>query len=280
MPTDPFVCLVTGCSRPTGSGWLSAVELRDRGHAVVATMRDIEGRNREGAERLGRLVEVKELDVEIDRSVRATVGAVLARYGRLDAVISNAAHVPMGPLEMTRTGSLRRALDVNVLGTHRLVRAALPSMRERGAGVIVQISSINGFAVAPLFGSYCASKFALEAYSEALAYEIGHFGIRVAIIEPSAFATGLHTRGLWEPGVDRGPYAPLKAQYWDAALDEWVGTMEDPRHLAATIADAVEDPSTPLHVPVGGPAVALRADLRPVSDEELRQRVWEAGLDW
>jgi NAD(P)-dependent dehydrogenase (short-subunit alcohol dehydrogenase family) len=168
---------------------------------------------------------------------------------------------------------------VNVLGPHRLIRAVLPHMRERGAGVIVQMSSINGFSVAPLFGSYAASKHALEAYSEALAYEVGRFGVRVAIVEPGAFLTGLHDRNAWEPGSGAGPYAELKRRSGDAGYDDWVGSMEDPMVVARMVADAIEDPATPLHVPVGGPAVERRAKLRSIPDDELR-RLALGGIDW
>lgn len=274
-----LVCVVTGCSEPRAFGWLIAEELHERGHAVVATMRDIYGRHRDAARELGRTVEVVELDVTDDAGARALISNVIARHGRIDALVNNAANVRHGALEDTSAESLRAVLDVNVLGPHRLIRAVLPHMRERGSGVIVQVSSINGFSVAPLFGSYSASKHALEAYSEALAYEVEHFGIRVAIVEPSASLTGLHERGRWEPGSDDGPYAPLKRRSWDDGLDAWVGGMEEPADVARAIADAIEDPNTPLHVPVGDVAVQRRANVRAKSDAELRGEALE-GTDW
>jgi NAD(P)-dependent dehydrogenase (short-subunit alcohol dehydrogenase family) len=274
-----LVCIVTGCSNPQGFGWLVAEELHRRGHVVVATIRDVAGRNRKSAAELGRTVDVAELDVTDEAAIERLVAEVLTRYGRIDAVVNNAANVRMGALEDTPAESLRATLDVNVLGPHRLIRAALPHMRERGEGVIVQMSSINGFSVAPLFGSYATSKHALEAYSETLAYEVAHFGIRVSIVEPGAFLTGLQDRSAWETASDEGPYAALKERSWDAGFDEWVGSMQDPMIVARTVADAIEDPATPLHVPVGGPAIDRRTHLRPTPDDELR-RLAVDGLDW
>lgn len=274
-----LVCLVTGCSEPTGFGRLICEELHRRGHVVVATMRDVGDRNRRAAGGLGGVAEVAELDLTDERAAVALIGRILQHHGRLDALVNNAADVRHGAVEDTSVESLRAVLDVNVLGPHRLVRAALPSMRERGAGVIVQMSSINGFSSAPLFGAYAASKHALEAYSEALSYEVGRFGVRVVIVEPGAFRTGLHERGRWEPGSDDGPYAALKARAWDAPLDDWIGGMSDPAIVARTVADAIEDPATPLHVPVGPDAEERRARMRPVPDRELRDRALD-GVEW
>jgi NAD(P)-dependent dehydrogenase (short-subunit alcohol dehydrogenase family) len=274
-----LVCLVTGCSEPQGFGWLIADELRRRGHVAIATMRDVADRNRDAAAELGRTVEVAELDVTDETSIGRLVADILSTHGRIDAIVNNAATVRMGALEDTPAESLRAALDVNVVGPHRLIRAVLPHMRERGEGVIVQMSSISGFSVAPLFGSYSTSKHALEAYSETLAYEVGHFGIRVAIMEPGAFLTGLHDRNVWEPGSDDGSYAELKQRSWDAGFDDWVGSMEDPMIVARAVADAIQDPATPLHVPVGGYAATRRGRFRTASDEELRSQAL-GSIDW
>jgi len=274
-----LVCLVTGCSQPSGFGWLTAQELLRRDHTVVATMREISGRNAGAAAELGAAVEVAELDVTDDAGTSQLVVDVIERHGGIHALVNNAADVRHGALEDTSVQSLNEAFDANVLGPHRMIRAVLPHMRERGSGVIVQVSSINGFSVAPLFGSYSMSKHALEAYSEALAYEIGHFGVRVAIIEPSAFLTGLHERGAWEPGTDDGPYAPLKQRSWDGGLDEWVGTMENPNDVARAIADAIEDPATQLHVPVGRVAEESRKRARPMSDDALQAEALD-HIDW
>jgi NAD(P)-dependent dehydrogenase (short-subunit alcohol dehydrogenase family) len=274
------VAFITGCSEPEGFGWLTSLELIGRGHTVIGTMRDVDGRNSEAAAELrAEGIDVTELDVTDDAGVDRVVGAALRRHGRVDALVNNAADVRLGALEDTTVESLRTVLDANVLGPHRLIRAVLPGMRARGEGVIVQVSSLSGYSAGPLFGGYSASKHALEAYSEALWYEVGHFGVRVVLVEPGAFMTGLHDRSRWEPGTETGPYAELKRRYWDADLEEWVSGMPDPREVSRVIADAIEDPATPLHVPVGEDAVSWRARARPLSDDELRNQELE-GIDW
>ena len=240
-------------------------------------MRDTAGRNREAAAALGRDVSVVEMDVADDESVRNTIDGILATEGRIDAVVNNAADVVPGALETLTVARMARILDVNLLGPHRLSLAVLPHMRERGSGVLVQVSSINGYVASPLLGSYAMSKFGLEAYSEALSYEVEGFGIRVAIVEPGAFTTGLHERALFDPTADEGPYAGVKAEQWDATYESWVAGMGDPTEVARAIADATEDPATPLHVPVGPVAVRVRRRFRPVSDEQVRATV--LGLD-
>jgi NAD(P)-dependent dehydrogenase (short-subunit alcohol dehydrogenase family) len=277
---SPLVCLVTGCSEPRGFGRLSAEELHRRGHVVVATMRDATGRNRAAAEELAGLADVAELDVTDDAAVTRLVEDVLDRRGRVDAVVNNAAYVAMGPVESIDVASLRAAFDTNVLGPHRLVRAVLPHMRARGSGVIVQVSSISGYVTSPLFGAYCATKYALEAYSEALAYEVGRFGVRVAIVEPGAFDTGLHARGRWEPGSTEGPYGPLIRREWDEELEEWVAGMGEPAVVAQVIADAVERADTPLHVPVGDDAVEWAERARPLTDDERRNAAFADPTAW
>ncbi len=274
-----LVCVITGCSHARGFGWLSAMELRDRGHRVVATMRDTVDRNRGSAAALGRLVTVVEMDVADDTSVRDAVAGILADEGRIDAVVNNAADVVPGALETLTVERLAHVLDVNILGPHRLSLAVLPHMRARGSGVFVQMSSINGYVASPLLGSYATSKFGLEAYSEALSYEVEDFGIRVAIVEPGAFSTGLHERAPFDASADDGPYAGVKADRWDEGYDAWVASMGDPSVVARVIADAVEDPTTPLHVPVGPVAVEVRRSFRPLTDEQVRAKVLGIDLD-
>jgi NAD(P)-dependent dehydrogenase (short-subunit alcohol dehydrogenase family) len=130
--------------------------------------------------------------------------------------VNNAAFGPIGALEDTRPSTLEHTLAVNLVGPHRLVRRVLPPMRRRAWGVIVNVGSINGFVADPMLGAYSASKAGLSMYTEILAYEVGHFGIRVHLLEPGGFATGIHQRAPWEPGgLDpENPYYPLQVACW------------------------------------------------------------------
>ncbi|HEX4777668.1 MAG TPA: SDR family oxidoreductase, partial [Acidimicrobiia bacterium] len=162
--------LITGCS--TGIGRASAVELTKRGHAVVAT-----ARRPETIEELD--VDTRlTLDVVDDESVRAAVAAA----GDLDVLVNNAGYGIVGPVERLPLDEVRRMIETNVFGAWRMIQAVVPGMRARGSGVVVNVSSLAGRVSSPLNGGYSGSKYALEAMSEALHYEVGHFGIRVVLV--------------------------------------------------------------------------------------------------
>ena len=186
----PMRVLITGAGRAIGRA--TAEVLSERGHEVVATARDV-------SVLAGLQVEkILSLDVSDDASVAAAVEAA----GELDAVVNNAGRTGSGPLEDYPLDDFARVLDVNTLGPLRLVQAVVPQWRRRGSGVVVNISSVQGRIGTPLEGVYAASKHALEALSEVLHYELGHFGIRVVIIEPGYIAPGMkHSADYTGPDV-------------------------------------------------------------------------------
>jgi NAD(P)-dependent dehydrogenase (short-subunit alcohol dehydrogenase family) len=156
------------------------------------------------------------LDVNSDISVEAAVSMLLAETGnRVDVLVNNAGYYCYGPLEETSPDELRAQLETNVVGVLRVTRAVLPSMRARKTGAIVNLSSISGRVVLPIAGPYHASKWALEALSEALRYEVGPFGIRVTVVEPGPFQTDLHTKEMRvrQSRRDDSPYASLMRAY-------------------------------------------------------------------
>lgn len=182
--------LITGCS--TGFGFSAAKRLADRGHEVYATMRSVTTRNHEAAQALkdyasqnGVSLRVLELDVTSD----ASVAAAFAHVPPLDVVINNAGVGFGGPVESFSSKQILNQLDINIVGTLRVIRAALPEMRKQGSGLIIQVSSTAGRAAFPGFGVYHASKWGLEGISEALRYELAPLGIDVAIVEPGPFST-------------------------------------------------------------------------------------------
>jgi len=232
--------LITGAARAIGRA--TAIECARRGHEVVATARD--DRLLEDLDVAKRLV----LDVTDLASVRAAVGAA----GELDAVVNNAALSGAGPLEDFPLDRLQSIVDTNTYGPLRVVQELVRSWRERGSGVIVNVSSVQGRVSTPLEGAYAASKYALEALSETLHYELAHFGIRVVIIQPGYIA----------PGMKDSPRHDGPAEY--AGLwEQWTGTdtkitgptgRPGPELVGVAIADAIENPATPLRVPVGSDA--------------------------
>jgi NAD(P)-dependent dehydrogenase (short-subunit alcohol dehydrogenase family) len=177
--------LITGCS--SGIGFASARIMRGRGWRVLATARTAEDRDR----LLGEVgCEVLYLDLA-DRTAieRCAAEALRLTNGELDALFNNAAYGQVGAVEDLAPELLRRQLEINVVGTHDLTRQLIPAMRYAGRGRIVQCSSVLGFVSAPFRGAYCASKFALEALSDAMRHELRGTGIHVAIIEPGPIRT-------------------------------------------------------------------------------------------
>src|SRR5688572_7284584 len=192
--------LITGCS--TGFGRASAIELTKRGHEVIATARKPATLEElDVAERLA-------LDVDDDASVQEAVAAA----GTLDALVNNAGFGVVGPIEKLPIAEAKRLFDTNVFGTMRMIQAVAPAMRERGSGTIVNVTSLAGRVAPPLGGVYAASKWAVEGMSEALHYELNHFGVRVRLVEPGFFPTEFQGK---EPrlGMDGPPYDELEAQW-------------------------------------------------------------------
>jgi NAD(P)-dependent dehydrogenase (short-subunit alcohol dehydrogenase family) len=261
--------LITGCS--TGFGRAAAVELTGRGHEVVATARRAESiADLPVARRLG-------LDVLCADSVTNAVAAA----GPIDALVNNAGVGLVGPFERVDLEDARRVFETNFFGAVRMMQAVLPAMRERGAGTIVNVTSIAGRVAPPLEGFYSASKFALEGLSEALHHEVGHFGVRVRIVEPGLFDTGFSGRAL-RCGVDAAPYDELDRQ-WAAARVRLVGAPvpTGPGAVAVAIADAVESTAPRLRWPVGADAEMVLTARASMDDETFEAAMRSTlEIDW
>jgi NAD(P)-dependent dehydrogenase (short-subunit alcohol dehydrogenase family) len=261
--------LITGCSSGFGRG--AAIELTKRGHDVVATARRPE--TLDDLDVAARLA----LDVDDAASVRAAVDAA----GPVDALVNNAGFGIVGPVESVALGDARRCMETNFFGAAQLIQAVLPGMRARGGGTIVNVSSVAGRVGGPLSGYYSASKWALEGLSEALHFEVGHFGIRVRIVEPGAFETGFGGRELRQ-GLDGPPYDELDRE-WEATRPALLGDGPPPdaADVAVVIADAVESTDARLRWPVGADAdLALGAkDSMSFEDFETAMR-GVLGVTW
>ncbi len=259
--------LVTGAARAIGRATVEV--LADRGHEVVATARNpalLDGMP---------AVQVLALDVTDDASVHAAVAAA----GELHAVVNNAGLPGTGPLETYPLRSFSRVLDVNAIGPLRMAQAVAPMWRERGSGVLVNVSSVQGKIGTPLEGPYAASKHALEALSESLYIELGHFGIRVVIVEPGYIAPGMK---LDEEHPGPAVYADLHAQ-WSGTVATLTGPTgrPGPELVGLAVADALENPATPLRVEVGQDAAMVLHLRRTLDDAEFEATMREAlGLTW
>ena len=196
------IALVTGAS--SGFGLLTSIELAKAGFRVVATMRDL-GRR----ERLDRAIaaaelavkgvaaniDVRALDVTKFDTIQPFVDGVVRDHGRLDVLVNNAGFAVAGFAEDITLDELRLQFETNFFGTVAMTKAALPVMRQQQSGHIIQVSSIVGLQGSVTISSYSASKHALEGWSESLRLELNSLGIKVVLVEPGAFQTGIWTRG-------------------------------------------------------------------------------------
>jgi NAD(P)-dependent dehydrogenase (short-subunit alcohol dehydrogenase family) len=184
--------LITGAS--SGFGRDTAETLFRAGHTVYASMRGAQGKNREADEALRKHgIETVELDVSDDASVEAGVKKVLAKAGRIDVLINNAGIGSAGVTEAFTAEQAKVVFETNVIGLLRVTRAVLPSMRENRDGLIINIGSVLGRVTFPFFGIYGASKFAVEALTDSLRYEVSQLGVEVVVVQPSAYPTNFLT---------------------------------------------------------------------------------------
>ena len=205
----PKTILITGAS--TGFGRDTAETLARAGHTVIASMRDPQAKNREHAETLRKQgIEVVELDVSSDASVDRAVKEILARANRIDVLINNAGIASVGVTEAFTPDQAKIVFNTNVVGLLRTTRAVLPAMRGQGDGLIINIGSILGRVTFPFFGIYGASKFAVEALTDSLRYEVSQLGIDVALVQPSAYPTPMYANVQQPADTDRAAaYGPV-----------------------------------------------------------------------
>jgi len=189
--------LITGTS--SGFGRDTAETLFRAGHTVYASMRGAQGKNRDAAEALRKLgIKTVELDVSDDASVEAGVKEVLAEAGKIDVLVNNAGIGSAGVTEAFTAEQAKVVFDTNVIGILRVTRAVLPSMRQKRDGLIINIGSVLGRVTFPFSGIYGASKFAVEALTDSLRYEVSQLGVEVVEVQPSAYPTNFYT-GIQTP---------------------------------------------------------------------------------
>jgi NAD(P)-dependent dehydrogenase (short-subunit alcohol dehydrogenase family) len=251
--------LITGAS--SGFGLLTTVTLARRGWHVLATMRDLNRREKleSAAKAAGALqnIEFHALDVTNAKQISALANEIGQRLTPLDALINNAGFALPGFADDITDAELREQFETNFFGATAVTRAFLPQLRRQGSGHIVMISSISGRMGFPGVGSYAASKFALEGWTETLRYELKPLGIQVALVEPGAFETDIWTRnaklsaGLLDPNSPNAARIPA----WRSRV-EGQRKKADPQVVADTIVAALENPRPRLRYVVGTDAKA------------------------
>ncbi len=261
------VTLITGAS--TGIGEATAFHFARLGHTVYASMRTPDasgGGLRRAAEEEGLDLELIALDVDDSASVASAVGCVLERSGQIDVLVNNAGVGKLTSVEEVPVEDAKAVFETNVVGPLRMMQAVLPGMRERRSGTIVNISSVAGRIVSAGHGIYSASKYALEALSEAVAIETRRLGIRVIVIEPGFIATPILDKA-GDIEIGDGPYVPhlrrMQALYKHAR-----GGAEPPSVVAEVIADALDDPSPRFRYLAGERAPPVLDGRARMTDEE------------
>jgi len=261
MPSNAHAVLITGCS--TGIGRETAKRLAGRGRPVYATARRLD--SIADLEAVG--CRLLELDVTSEASARAAVEAV---EGGIGVLVNNAGINELGPVETLPLDRVQAMFETNLFGLMRMCQLVLPGMRRRGHGRIVNVGSMNGRLTFPGMGSYCATKHAIEATSDALRHEVRPFGVDVSLIQPGMVKTDLGRTAIERrAGDDDGPYSDYMAGVVEAALTYQEGPMArlacEPEDVAETIRKAIEDdrPRARYRVAASAPLMLTTRKLLP-----------------
>ena len=220
MNDDTKAVLITGCS--SGIGHETARHLAAKGHRVYATARRPEAI----ADLAGAGCETLACDVTDEASMKACVEAVEAAEGAVHALVNNAGYSQSGAVETVPMSSVRRQFETNVFGLLRMCQLALPGMRRRGQGRIVNVSSMGGKLTFPGGGIYHATKHAVEALSDAMRFEVRGFGVDVVVIEPGLIKTGFADAAVGSMAENEdGPYAEFNAAVSKATAGVYEGGL-------------------------------------------------------
>ena len=238
---------ITGTSSGFGRGLTE--QLLARGDRVAATLRRpevLDGLRAAHGERLW----VARLDVTDSEQVRRVVDDAFAALDTIDVVVNNAGFGIIASVEEATEEQIRDVIDTNLLGSIRVVRAALPHLRAQGHGHILQVSSAGGQTAYPSFGYYHASKWGIEGFCEAVAREIEPFGIGLTIVEPGATPTGFGSALTTPPAMpeyDRTPAGEIRR----AVENRMFPLANDPAKITRAMIDLVDSGDMPLRLPLG-----------------------------
>lgn len=262
------VWFITGTSRGFGRQW--AVGALQRGDLVAAAALDKSSLS-ELVETYGSAVLPLQLDVTDQEASYHAIARTYNTFGQLDVVVNNAGYGLVGAIEEVSEAQARLQMETNFFGALWITRAALPYMREQGHGHIVQVSSTGGIRALPGIGLYCASKWALEAISEALAQEVAEFGIHVTLVEPGPYATDWGNSLVWSEALPA--YTPLREVLLEEAPPD-APLPGDPAATTKAILALVDAAVPPLRLLLGAGALSGTRALY-----EQRLKTWEQWAD-
>jgi NAD(P)-dependent dehydrogenase (short-subunit alcohol dehydrogenase family) len=276
---------ITGTS--TGFGKLTAITLANAGHSVIAGMRNVAGKNASVAQELNGIpnVEVVEIDITSDDSVRQAFEHVLLKYGKIDVLVNNAAVSGFGLLEGYSLDQVRNMFEVNVYGVLRTYQAVLPAMRKEKKGLIINLTSGASGHTLPFMIPYLASKFVVESITEGAQGELSDFGIENVSIQPGVYPTEMNNGSKAGVHADR---PEVLAEYGNAATERFnalgtalFGKMEqfnmDPQTIADGILELVNMPKgfRPLRFPLD--AIARGTDKEFIEARAAIKEKWVAA---
>lgn len=276
---------ITGTS--TGFGKLTAITLANAGHSVIAGMRSVNGKNAAVARELNGIsnIEVVEIDITSDDSVKQAFEQVLSKYGKIDVLVNNAAVSGFGLLEGYTLEQVRNMFEVNVYGVLRTYQAVLPAMRKEKNGLIINITSGASGHTLPFMVPYLASKFVVESITEGAQDELADFGIENVSIQPGVYPTEMTNGSKAGVHADR---PEIVAAYGNAANERFnalgaalFGKMEqfkmDPQTIADGILELVNMPkgTRPLRLPLD--AIAQGTDKEFIEARAAIKEKWLAA---
>jgi NAD(P)-dependent dehydrogenase (short-subunit alcohol dehydrogenase family) len=264
--------IITGTSK--GIGLETALTFGRAGYKVFATMRNPENakdfQQKIKAESL--VITISAMDVDSDTSVKKGMDAILKEVGTIDVLVNNAGIERHGSIEELTMADFKAIMETNYFGVLRCVKAVLPEMRKNRKGCIINIASVAGHIANSPLGGYAASKFALEAISEALAQEVKPFNIKVAIVEPGIINTQM-AQEIKIPGNSIYPHSNRFGGLFAASLK----TPTSPTIVADKIMEIANSGTWKLRHPVGPDAEPFIAWRASMSDEEWVD--WNAAND-
>ena len=267
---------ITGISRGLGKDLAEAALAR--GDRVVGTTRD--GKSGIAASR--GMLHVLPLEVGDAAAIESTVAKAFEHAGGLDVIVNNAAYGLLGAIESASDAEVARLFDVNVFGTFRVIRAALPKLRAQGRGHIINITSIAGRAPMAGSGLYAATKSAIEGLSQSLAQEVEPLGIKVTVVAPGAFRTDFLSPHSIRKSSGRSDDYTNSVGRTMSRLDAMAGKqLGDPARAAQALLAVVDAERPPLHLLLGSDALhRAREKLDEVIEEMDRWEEVTCGTDF
>lgn len=259
--------LITGCS--SGFGQATASLFLARGWNVIATMRSPQTGLFAASDRLL----VTALDVTQPKSVADAIAQGIARFGQIDVFVNNAGVGMFGAHEAVPDDVIRQVFETNTFGVMAANRAIIPHLRERRSGTIINVTSSVGIAPMPLVAPYTASKYAIEGFSESLAYELGAFGVRVKIVQPglaptTSFGANSGGRVVEVPAA----YAGYAGRFFQS-MQQYATAYTTEQDVAEAVYTAATDNRDQLRYPAGADSVMLAELRRALPEQEFIARL-------